>query len=81
VCPGEALVTGCKTDGVLEERKGIEVGHCFYLGTKYSEPMEATYVQVTRSPRAPPAQAFHVIDFKIKIEYPSLLRWDATVSE
>jgi prolyl-tRNA synthetase len=26
----------------LEQRKGIEVGHCFHLGTLYSEPMGAT---------------------------------------
>lgn len=28
--------------GVLEERKGIEVGHLFYLGTKYSAPLKAS---------------------------------------
>jgi prolyl-tRNA synthetase len=26
----------------LEQRKGIEVGHCFHLGTLYSTPMSAT---------------------------------------
>ncbi len=30
--------------GVLEEFRGIEVGHIFYLGTKYSEAMDATYL-------------------------------------
>lgn len=30
--------------GVLEEFRGIEVGHIFKLGTKYSEPMKATFV-------------------------------------
>jgi len=28
----------------LEEKKGIEVGHIFQLGTKYSEPMRAYFV-------------------------------------
>ena len=32
----------CGTD--LEEKKGIEVGHIFQLGTKYSEPMKAYFV-------------------------------------
>ena len=29
-------------DGVIEEHRGIEVGHVFYLGRKYSEAMGAT---------------------------------------
>lgn len=29
-------------DGILEEMRGIEVGHVFYLGTTYSEAMGAT---------------------------------------
>jgi prolyl-tRNA synthetase len=28
----------------LEEHKGIEVGHLFYLGTKYSAPLKAEYM-------------------------------------
>ncbi len=32
----------CKS-GNLREKKGLELGHVFYLGTKYSEPMELTY--------------------------------------
>ncbi|MEN3185544.1 MAG: proline--tRNA ligase [Atribacterota bacterium] len=32
----------CQTD--LEEEKGIEVGHIFQLGTKYSEPMKAYFL-------------------------------------
>ena len=32
--------------GVLEIQRGIEVGHVFYLGTKYSEAMNATFVDV-----------------------------------
>jgi len=32
----------CGTD--LEEKRGIEVGHIFQLGTKYSEPMKAYFV-------------------------------------
>lgn len=31
-------------DGVLRSSKGIEVGHVFKLGTKYSEAMSATFV-------------------------------------
>ncbi len=31
------------SDGVLEEWRGIEVGHVFKLGTKYSEAMGATF--------------------------------------
>lgn len=30
--------------GSLEEKRGIEVGHIFQLGTKYSEPMKAYFV-------------------------------------
>jgi prolyl-tRNA synthetase len=36
---------GCpRCDGVLESHRGIEVGNIFYLGTKYSVPMGATYL-------------------------------------
>jgi len=31
-------------DGVLESHRGIEVGNIFYLGTKYSIPMNATFL-------------------------------------
>ena len=35
---------GCpRCDGVLEETRGIEVGHIFKLGTKYSAAMNATF--------------------------------------
>lgn len=30
--------------GHMHEMKGVEVGHIFYLGKKYSEPMEASFV-------------------------------------
>ncbi|ETL31275.1 proline-tRNA ligase [Phytophthora nicotianae] len=35
----------CNSGGaaVLEDRRGIEVGHVFYLGQKYSKPFGATY--------------------------------------
>jgi len=33
-----------KCPGILISAKGIEVGHIFQLGTKYSEAMEATFV-------------------------------------
>jgi len=36
---------GCpRCDGVFELRRGIEVGHIFKLGTKYSESMGATFL-------------------------------------
>ncbi|MCB0406652.1 MAG: proline--tRNA ligase, partial [Bdellovibrionales bacterium] len=31
-------------DGLLKEMRGIEVGHIFYLGTKYSKSMNAKYL-------------------------------------
>lgn len=36
--------------GVLAIQRGIEVGHVFYLGTKYSEAMRATYLDETGKP-------------------------------
>ena len=30
-------------DGEMREERGIEVGHVFYLGTKYSQPLKAQY--------------------------------------
>ncbi len=36
---------GCPAcDGILTEAKGIEIGHIFQLGTKYSETMNACYL-------------------------------------
>ncbi|HKY63959.1 MAG TPA: proline--tRNA ligase [bacterium] len=32
------------TGGVYEEHRGIEVGHVFFLGTKYSESMKANFL-------------------------------------
>ena len=37
--------------GVLAIQRGIEVGHVFLLGTKYSEPMKATYLDETGKPQ------------------------------
>ncbi len=37
--------------GVLEIQRGIEVGHVFYLGTKYSKAMNATYLDETGKPQ------------------------------
>ncbi|CAK4079186.1 unnamed protein product [Aphanomyces euteiches] len=34
----------CCQDGVLEEKRGIEVGHVFYLGQKYSKALDAKFV-------------------------------------
>ncbi len=37
--------------GVLAIQRGIEVGHVFYLGTKYSEAMGATYLDEAGKPQ------------------------------
>ncbi|HBC69279.1 MAG TPA: proline--tRNA ligase, partial [Sutterella sp.] len=37
--------------GVLKMQRGIEVGHVFYLGTKYSESMNATYLDENGKPQ------------------------------
>jgi prolyl-tRNA synthetase len=37
--------------GALAIQRGIEVGHVFYLGTKYSAAMNATYLDETGKPR------------------------------
>ncbi len=38
--------------GVLAIQRGIEVGHVFYLGTRYSAPMKAHYLDETGKPQA-----------------------------
>ncbi len=37
--------------GVLAIQRGIEVGHIFYLGTKYSQAMNATFLDVDGKPK------------------------------
>jgi prolyl-tRNA synthetase len=37
--------------GVLAIDRGIEVGHVFYLGTKYSQPMNATFLDENGKPQ------------------------------
>ena len=37
--------------GVLAIQRGIEVGHVFLLGTKYSEPMKAVFLDETGKPQ------------------------------
>jgi len=37
--------------GTLAMQRGIEVGHVFYLGTKYSKAMNATYLDETGKPQ------------------------------
>ena len=37
--------------GALAIERGIEVGHIFYLGTKYSEPMAATFLDESGKPQ------------------------------
>jgi prolyl-tRNA synthetase len=38
-------------NGVLAIQRGIEVGHVFYLGTKYSKSMNATYLDESGKPQ------------------------------
>ena len=37
--------------GVLSIERGIEIGHVFYLGTKYSQAMQATFLDVNGKPQ------------------------------
>jgi prolyl-tRNA synthetase len=37
--------------GVLAIQRGIEVGHVFFLGTRYSEPMKATFLDEQGKPQ------------------------------
>lgn len=46
-CGGASTSEGThcpQCSGPMEEKRGIEVGHIFQLGTKYSEPMKAYFV-------------------------------------
>ena len=47
VLAGDASPDG---KGVLAIERGIEVGHVFYLGTKYSQAMNATFLDVNGKP-------------------------------
>jgi prolyl-tRNA synthetase len=48
VVAGDASPDGM---GVLAIERGIEVGHVFYLGTKYSQAMNATFLDVNGKPQ------------------------------
>ena len=48
VVAGDASPDGL---GVLAIERGIEVGHVFYLGTKYSRAMNATFLDVNGKPQ------------------------------
>ena len=48
VVAGDASPDG---KGVLAIERGIEVGHVFYLGTKYSKAMNATFLDVNGKPQ------------------------------
>ena len=48
VVAGDASPDG---KGVLEVQRGIEVGHVFQLGTRYSEDMKATYLDEKGQPQ------------------------------
>jgi prolyl-tRNA synthetase len=39
--------TCAKCGGTLQEQRGIEMGHVFFLGNKYSKSMKATYLDET----------------------------------
>uniref|UniRef100_A0A3B3R5X6 Probable proline--tRNA ligase, mitochondrial n=1 Tax=Paramormyrops kingsleyae TaxID=1676925 RepID=A0A3B3R5X6_9TELE len=47
--PGRADCPRCQS-ATLTESKGIEVGHTFYLGTKYSHVFNATYYNAQNKP-------------------------------
>ena len=42
---------GANETGQIRLQRGIEVGHVFYLGTKYSEAMKATYLDENGKPQ------------------------------
>jgi len=48
VLPGDPSPDG---KGTLSIQRGIEVGHVFYLGTKYSAAMNASYLDVNGKPQ------------------------------
>lgn len=48
VVPGDASPDG---KGILAIERGIEVGHVFYLGTKYSKAMEAKFLDMDGKPK------------------------------
>ncbi|GAB4401914.1 MAG: proline--tRNA ligase [Rhodoferax sp.] len=48
VVAGDASPDGC---GTLAIERGIEVGHIFYLGTKYSAAMNATFLDADGKPK------------------------------
>jgi prolyl-tRNA synthetase len=48
VVPGDPSPDG---KGQLAIQRGIEVGHVFFLGTKYSEPMKASYLDEKGQPQ------------------------------
>ena len=48
VVAGDASPDG---KGVLAIERGIEVGHVFYLGTKYSRAMDATFLDENGKPQ------------------------------
>jgi prolyl-tRNA synthetase len=53
---GRLAQRGCgrclaRRQGVLAIERGIEVGHVFYLGTKYSQAMNATFLDENGKPQ------------------------------
>lgn len=47
---GEKVVDG---DATLEQRRGIEVGHCFKLGVRYSKAMNVTFLDENGKSQTP----------------------------
>ncbi|XP_028857185.1 probable proline--tRNA ligase, mitochondrial [Denticeps clupeoides] len=47
--PGRADCPRCESSSLVES-KGIEVGHTFYLGTKYSSVFNATFINAQNKP-------------------------------
>ncbi|MDM8527538.1 proline--tRNA ligase [Anaerolineales bacterium HSG24] len=41
------------SEAVLELRRGIEIGHCFKLGTRYSKPMNITFLDENGKAQTP----------------------------
>jgi prolyl-tRNA synthetase len=59
----------CPT-GVLKVEKAIELGHTFYLGTRYSEPMEAMVTVPTNFLQAAESKPVEVVGTRASIQVP-----------
>ena len=50
-CATWSKATARPTAGTLKLQRGIEVGHVFFLGTRYSEALGATYLDENGKPQ------------------------------